>query len=106
MGQEDMQEVSNTDWMGAVLTDLLTDPYSAVRFNAGRSLQSLPGFEDFEYDFVGDRYALGGGRRRALDKLKSLGLPSELEALFENVDSMAIDALRRSRDSRDVHLRE
>ena len=31
----------------------LDDPYGAVRFISGRSLQSLPGFAGLPYDFVG-----------------------------------------------------
>ena len=34
------------------MTELLTDPYSAVRYQAARTLKTLPGFERFSYDFM------------------------------------------------------
>ena len=52
MGWAPAQEASGTDWMAPYLAQLLDDPYDAVRFIAGRSLRTLPGFEAFEYDFV------------------------------------------------------
>jgi hypothetical protein len=47
------QRASGTHWQAPFLGQLLDDPYDAVRFVAHRSLKTLPGFADFEYDFVG-----------------------------------------------------
>ena len=38
--------------MAVPLAMLLNDPYDAVRYIAHRSLESLPGFEGFQYDFL------------------------------------------------------
>jgi len=54
MGWEPAREASGTDWMVPLLAQLLEDPYEAVRFTAGRSLRGLPGFADFEHDFLAD----------------------------------------------------
>jgi len=35
-----------------LLAELLVDPYSAVRFVAGRSLRAQPGYADIDYDFL------------------------------------------------------
>jgi hypothetical protein len=46
------QQVAGTAWMAPQLIQLLDDSYDAVRYSAGRSLRSLPGFSTFESDFV------------------------------------------------------
>jgi Cytochrome c554 and c-prime len=53
-GWKDAQQVSGTEWMAPHLGQLLQDPYDAVRYIAHRSLMRIPGFESFDYDFVGD----------------------------------------------------
>jgi hypothetical protein len=68
MGWEPAQSASGRAWLGGYLTWLLNDRYSVVRRVAGRSLTSLPGFEDFEYDYLGTveergrRYEAAGAR--------------------------------------------
>ncbi len=52
MGWEPAMEASGSEWMTPILAELLTDPYSSVRFLASRSLRKREGFEDFAYDFV------------------------------------------------------
>ncbi len=47
-------EASGQDWQAPFLACLLEDAYSAVRFISGRSLQQLPDFESFDYDFLAD----------------------------------------------------
>lgn len=51
-GWKPAQQASQTHWMAPFLAELLNDPYSAVRFIAGRSLESLPGYEKLGYDYV------------------------------------------------------
>ena len=53
MGWEPAQEASGRGWQGAHLAVLLADPYVSVRRVAQSSLESLPGFETFEYDHLG-----------------------------------------------------
>ena len=57
MGWGPAQEASGTTWMVPHLGEALGDPYDAVRFIAARSLRSLPGYANLEYDFVGPRQA-------------------------------------------------
>lgn len=52
MGWDAAQEVSGHTWMAPYLTQLLVDPYSATRQVAYRSMVTLPGFQDFVYDFL------------------------------------------------------
>jgi len=52
MGWAPGQEASGSDWMVPVLAQLLVDPYGAVRHIAYRSLISIAGFEDVEFDYL------------------------------------------------------
>lgn len=52
MGWEPALEASGADWMTPFLSQLLMDPYFAVRLQADRSLGKHAGFENFEYDYV------------------------------------------------------
>ena len=106
MGWHAAQTASGTEWMGAALAELLLDPYDAVRFNAGRSLGSLPGFGDLEYDFVGPRAERSAALERVLARLRELELPSTPGECFDALDPREAEALRRARDQRAVHLRE
>jgi hypothetical protein len=54
MGWEPAREASGDDWLAPYLTLLMNDPYPAVRFIAGRSMETLPGFESLEFDYIGD----------------------------------------------------
>lgn len=68
MGWAPAQEASGTDWMVPYLAQLLEDPYDAVRFAAGQSLQTLSGHEDFEYDFVAPEADRARSHGRALER--------------------------------------
>jgi hypothetical protein len=75
--------VSGSAWQAPYLGELLADPYDAVRFIAGRSLQTLPGFDHFAYEFL----APPAERKRAVDLVRtawksSHGLPETRELLI------------------------
>ncbi len=52
MGWTPAQQVSGKRWLAPYLGQLLEDPYATVRYMARRSLRTLPGFADFEYDYI------------------------------------------------------
>jgi hypothetical protein len=60
------RDVSGSAWQAPYLGELLADPYDAVRFIAARSLRTLPGFDDFAYDFL----APPAERRQAVDRVR------------------------------------
>ena len=66
MGWKPAQEISGPEWFAPYLAQLLDDPYASVRFIAYRSLRSLPGFEDFEYDYVGTAEERNAAAHRAV----------------------------------------
>lgn len=54
MGWAPAQRASGTDWLAPYLAITLNDPYSAVRYVAWKSLQTLPGFGDFRFVYTAD----------------------------------------------------
>jgi hypothetical protein len=65
-GWKDGQKASGNHWQAPYLAQLLEDRYDAVRFIAHRSLRRLPGFQDFEYDFVGPPDQRAAAHQQAL----------------------------------------
>ncbi len=114
MGWEPARQASGSEWMGPFLARLLVDPYEAVRLIAGRSLISLPGFGDLEYDFVAPPDARAAAGERALGIWRER--PTAV-AWRPRSDSVLIDSqgqlrrgelehLMRQRDDRSLELRE
>ncbi len=106
------QHASGTAWMPPHLATLLDDPYDAVRFIAIRSLRSLPGFGDFQYNFVAppqDRRQAQLRTMAAWDRAKtSAGVMPE-QTLVRGDRSLDVEnvlRLLKSRNTRRVLLRE
>ena len=53
MGWKPALEASGADWVAPHLARQLDDPYNAVRYISARSLKGLPGYEDWNYNYVG-----------------------------------------------------
>ncbi|MBI2814675.1 MAG: C cytochrome precursor [Opitutae bacterium] len=54
MGWAPAQQAAGRDWLYPFLAATLADPYAAVRFDAWKSLRTLPGFGNFEFDYTAD----------------------------------------------------
>lgn len=54
MGWAPAQKASGHDWLYPYLAFELNDSYAAVRFASWKSLQSLPGFSGYEFDYTDD----------------------------------------------------
>ena len=113
MGWEPAQQASGTDWVAPFLAELLEDEYSAVRYIAGRSLQRLPGYEAFEYDYLGSRLSRDEAKTRALDLWRTTqsgpGRIVGRELLIEPSGNLMEDEIRRlirERDPRPLYLAE
>jgi len=112
LGWQPAQEASGTSWMVPHLTELLNDPYDAVRYISYRSLRSLPGYETYDYNYLGTRedrinqvlpvlqaWQAGPLARRRLDP----------ELLVNPDGSLRTDEMRQlfdRRDNRRLFLRE
>src|SRR5439155_4582384 len=58
MGWEPAQKTAGRDWLYPYLIYSMSDPYAAVRFDAWKSLQTLPGFSDFPFNYTSDNRSL------------------------------------------------
>ena len=120
LGWKPAQEVAGNEWIAPLLAPLLEDPYDVVRYVAARSLRGLPGFEDLDYDYVGDEAARTPAKRKVWDQYKEqratrpgAGETEDTERasrLLLYVDGslhrVALARLLERRDDRDVTLAE
>ena len=74
MGWAPAQLAAGRDWFYPFLGATLTDPYAAVRFDAWKSLRTLPGFEDFAFDYTvgeaGQKTAATAAAQNWLNKVR------------------------------------
>ena len=113
MAWKPAQAISGTDWMLPHLAQLLDDPYDAVRFIAGRTLRTLPGFATFQYDFAGPPEPRRDAQRRVMStfaqtraRLPRPGDPRLLLTPDADIDVPRTLALLKQRNNRNMLLRE
>ncbi len=112
MGWTPAQTASGTSWMAPHLAEALGDPYEAVRFIAARSLRSLPGYGDLEFDFVGPEQQRIETAVRLLREWRNAAGARERrepELLVDSTGELRVDAMRAlfdQRDRRPLFLRE
>jgi hypothetical protein len=106
-------QASGTNWQAPYLAQLLDDPYDAVRFVAHRSLKRLPGFADFEYDFIGPpsaRTAAVPRARTVWEQARTGGnrpfAPQTLIDLTGHVRDADLQRLLKLRDDRPIDIAE
>lgn len=106
------QQASGTAWMAPYLAQLLDDPYAAVRFVAGQTVERLPGLADFDYDSLADEETLQARAAALLQQWSVAPLPPvdrRAELLIDadgKLDQSQIELLRLFRDQRPVNLGE
>lgn len=113
MGWKPAREISGQTWLVPHLAGLLSDPYSAVRYIAYRSLRQSSGYSVFQYDYAGVNSDLERTRRDVLDlwsktdknRLDRSGSEVLIDAIG-NLDEAKIDQLLKNRDNRAVELIE
>jgi hypothetical protein len=112
MGWAPAQQASGRTWTGGYLALLLADPYVAVRRVAEKSLETLPGFEAFDFDFVATD-ALPQKQREAVVRWQKLlaGAPDRsgphlLLDAHGTLDREAFTKLLSERDARPFRIAE
>ena len=110
MGWEPARQASDASWFAAYLAYLLKDPYSAVRYIAGKSLKKSSSFADFPYDFVGTGPAHAEDTERALERWQPPLLQQTTGKRVLISDGILrreeIEALLKRRDDRSMDLQE
>jgi len=113
MGWESAQKTAGRDWLYPYLIYGMTDSYAAVRFDAWKSLQTLPGFSDFSFTYTAADDTLREEATRAYEKW--LRQVRDVNAVYR--PETAIDAdgrfqqdvfqrLRSERDNKPIFLAE
>jgi hypothetical protein len=113
LGWEPAAGISGEGWRAAYLSHLLMDPYGAVRFMAYRSLRGIPGYDDFDYDFLASPEARAAVARKVRERWRSGSLATGGAAKPEflllgpgEMDASRFDALLRQRDDTPMVLSE
>ncbi len=113
MGWKPAQEVSGRDWLYPYLIYTMTDSYAAVRFDAWKSLQTLPGFADFHFNYTVDERALqeyaGGALEKWLRDVKKPDQTFESQTALQSdgrFERTVFEHLRNERDNRPILLSE
>jgi hypothetical protein len=113
MGWGPAQEISGRDWLYSYLIYTLTDRYAAVRFDAWKSLESLPGFANFPFTYTDDESALTQGAAAALDHWsRDVRTPNAVFPPETGLDSQGrperdvFGRLREARDDKPIVLAE
>ena len=112
MGWEPATKASGADWQAPFQAQLLTDPYGVVRQVAANRLRNLPGFEQFEYDFLASNTQLQAAKEQAVKLWSKEGLaasPTHESTLQDPDGNIRERLLRRflsNRDDRPVTIKE
>lgn len=113
MGWEPAREASGDEWTVPYLSELLLDPYDAVRFIAYQSLREQGRADDVEYDYVGPEPQRVAAAKRVL-RTWAATPPADPEVFGErvlidaggSVDWDAYERLTKDRDVRPIYLAE
>jgi predicted CXXCH cytochrome family protein len=110
MGWQPARDVSKTDWLPPYLAALMQDPYSAVRFVAGRSLKRISDYANLDFDFTADGETLHRSAERVLETWRKKSHPGDNPSLLLVKDGQlsepVFSKLLESRNNRVVELNE
>jgi len=105
MGWESAQKIAGRDWLYPYLIYALTDSYAAVRFDAWKSLRTLPGFSDFLFTYTGPEQTVHEAATRAYEKwLGEVRNPNAVyrpETAIDSDGRIRQDVFQRLRSARD-----
>ncbi len=105
LGWEPAQKIAGRDWLYPYLIYTLTDPYAAVRFDAWKSLQTLPGFANFSFTYTAADNVLSEATARGYEKwlreVRSPGATYQPETLLDSDGRLQKDIFQRLQNERD-----
>ena len=112
MGWQPALEASSDDWQAPFQAQLLTDPYGVVRHVAGEQLQKLPGFDQFDYDFLASEAERQSAKERAVARWEQntpAPSPSPNSTIQDSTGKLGkrlLAAFLAQRDDRPVTIKE
>jgi hypothetical protein len=105
MGWETAQKIAGRDWLYPYLIYSMGDPYSAVRFDAWKSLQTLPGFSGFPFIYSATGRSLSEAATHAYEKwlrqLRHANTVYRPETAIDSDGHLRQDVFERLRSERD-----
>jgi hypothetical protein len=105
MGWESAQKIADRDWLYPYLIYAMNDPYAAVRFDAWKSLQTLPGFSGFPFAYTAPDHLLNEAVARAYEKwlhhVRDVNAVYRPETAIESDGRFRQDIFQRLRTERD-----
>jgi Cytochrome c554 and c-prime len=105
MGWDSAQKTAGREWLYPYLIYSLNDPYAAVRFDAWKSLRTLPGFSDFSFTYTASDDYIREMSARAYDKwlreIRDPRLPYPSQTGLESDGRFRQDIFERLRSERD-----
>jgi hypothetical protein len=105
MGWDSAQKISGRDWLYPYLIYTLTDSYAAVRFDAWKSLRTLPGFSEFPFTYTAPEQTLREAATRAYEKwqreVRSPNAVYQRETAIDSDGRFRQDVFQRLRSARD-----
>ena len=105
MGWGSAQKIAGRDWLYPYLIYTMTDSYAAVRFDAWKSLETLPGFSDFRFSFTAPEPSLGEAAKRAYEKwlrdVRNVNAVYRPETAIDSNGRFREDVFQRLRSARD-----
>jgi hypothetical protein len=105
MGWESAQQTAGRNWLYPYLIYTLNDPYAAVRFDAWKSLQTLPGFSDFSFTYTAADDYLREISTRAYEKwlreIRERNVTYRPETALDSDGRFQQDTFQRLRGERD-----
>ncbi|HEY1602145.1 MAG TPA: cytochrome c3 family protein [Pirellulales bacterium] len=102
---EPARAVSGATWIAPLVSELLVDPYAAVRYQAARTLKTLPSFENFSYDFIAPEETRVMRKQQAIRQWEQRGAAAAdrhgPRVLLDADGAVMFDGLRRLLNQRD-----
>lgn len=107
-GRPESQQASGSEWLAPILAPLLDDPYDAVRWIAAKSLRTLPGYAEFQYDFLDAPDVRSAAAQRVFDGWSGPGAqaPPSLFGPDGSPNARLLQSILQQRDDRPVYLVE
>jgi len=107
MGWAPARQASDASWAVPYLAELLDDPYAAVRYIAGHSLNAHHGYEDIRFDYVADSKSRRAVALQVQDRFAKERI-ARPELWLDNgrLDVVKVAAAKAQRDDTDVTISE
>jgi hypothetical protein len=93
LGADETLQTASVDWRARILIEGLKDDYASARLLAWQSLRKLPGFDDFEFDFIGSPFDRQEQISDAVRRLRETDSAATSQNLMTVTGAASVDAV-------------